>query len=247
MKAEVLCLYDEGSLEDTDLIGAKGLSISIDINGDRTLFDAGLRGRYLVHNMEHLDYDPKSVSRFVISHTHSSNVKGLDRYLDVRDDRVKVYANSQFTDMKNFFGKSVFKAESSAKIDYECVTSDFDINEYISVIGPFGPLEELFLVLKTRDGPVLFASCFHYGLEPVFSHVKEKFEKDVICLIGGIHLIKAKEKDVDPVAEVLKQHGQPKLYLDHCAGPHGVVYLRKHFTLYGVNDLLVGTKLTFDL
>lgn len=247
MKAEILCLYDEGAMVDTNLIGAKGLSISIDINGDRTVFDAGLRGRYLLDNMEQLDYDPKSVSRFVISHNHASNIKGLDGYLRSREDRVKVYSNSMFTNTKGFFGTSIFKKDSSVKIDYECVSSDLKINDYITIIGPFGPLEELFLVLNARNGPVLFGSCFHCGLEQVFEHVVKMTGKAPVCLIGGIHLPKVKEIDVKPIADILLKYGKPNLYLDHCAGPAGVMYLRKHFTIDGVKEFIVGTKLNFDL
>ena len=54
MGAVITCIYDEGSLEDTPLIGAKGFSVMVERDGRRVLFDTGLRDRYLKHNMENL-------------------------------------------------------------------------------------------------------------------------------------------------------------------------------------------------
>ena len=51
MNAKITCVYDEGSLPKTNLIGAKGFSVMVESEGKRLLFDTGLRGRYLMHNM----------------------------------------------------------------------------------------------------------------------------------------------------------------------------------------------------
>ena len=48
----VLCIYDEGAVVDTPLIGAKGFSVMVESEGRRIMMDTGLRDRYLVHNME---------------------------------------------------------------------------------------------------------------------------------------------------------------------------------------------------
>lgn len=247
MKAKVLSIYDEGAIENTSLIGAKGLSILVDIDGDRTLFDTGMRGRYLIHNMDFLGIEPDSISRVVLSHNHKSNIGGLGKLLENRTKPLDVYTNSYFSGITRSFGRPLFDEEAASKIVTHEMSQDTDLNDNLYVTGPFGDVNEFFLVIKTRKGPVVISSCYHGGTSQVLAAVKGKTGKDPACLIGGIHLPKVKQKDVDPTAEIFKSYGSPDLYMNHCAGPSGITFLRVHFTLDGVKDFFVGSELEFDL
>ena len=74
MKASVRCVYNEGSQPGTPYIGAKGFSLLIEVDGERTLFGTGLRGRYLIHNTDHLEIDADSIDRIVISQIGRAHV-----------------------------------------------------------------------------------------------------------------------------------------------------------------------------
>ena len=73
-KAKVLSVYDEGALEDTPFIGATGFSVLVEVDGQRTLFDTGMRGRYLIHNLDYLDVKPDMIDRVVISQIGRAHV-----------------------------------------------------------------------------------------------------------------------------------------------------------------------------
>lgn len=248
MKAVITCLYDEGAEVKTNLIGAKGFSLLVDCDGDRTLFDTGLRGRYLLHNMSSLDIDPNTISRVVISHCHESNVKGLDKLLLERENPLQIYANSFFPFLKKkILGRPMFSQECQEKMKFEQIDEIKKINDKISIIGPFGDLLELFVMIEGRDGPVVLGSCYHCGLRPVFEKVKEITGQYPVKLVGGIHLPKAKEKQVQPVAEFFSECGNPQLYLNHCAGPQGIMYIRAATNINYVNDFYAGYKLSIDI
>ena len=92
MDAVITCIYDEGALEDTPLIGAKGFSVMVERDGRRVLFDTGLRDRYLKHNLENLEIDPESIDAVVVSQAHPDNCRALNGFLDLRETPVDVYA-----------------------------------------------------------------------------------------------------------------------------------------------------------
>ena len=92
--ARILCVYDEGSVVDTPLIGAKGFSMLIESGGKRVLFDTGLRDRYLSHNLEYLEIDPDSIDAVVVSQSHPDNCRAINALLDQRSEPVDVYAPS---------------------------------------------------------------------------------------------------------------------------------------------------------
>ncbi len=96
----VLNVYDNGALVGTDLIGSKGQGFIVDIDDERTLFDTGMRGRYLMHNLEKLRVDPESVDRVVLSHGHMDHTGGLPDFLEARETPVTVHAHPLFDQRK---------------------------------------------------------------------------------------------------------------------------------------------------
>ena len=99
MKAKVTCVYDEGAVVGTPLIGARGISVLVDVDGERTLFDTGMRGRYLMHNLDNLEIDVNTIDRVVISHAHTAHVGGLETFLEGRERSVDVIVTQDLKDM----------------------------------------------------------------------------------------------------------------------------------------------------
>ncbi len=246
MKAKVLCVYDNGALENTSYIGAHGLSMLIDADGQKTLFDTGMRGRYLLHNLSFMRIKPDEIDRIVISHNHRSNTGGLKAFLEARTEPVDVYVNENFEGLRGFMGMKVDDSVIS-KMNIIRMTDDTELSEHLRVAGPFGTEQEFFPILRTRDGPVVFSSCYHCGVREPLEYVKTEYSRNPYALVGGIHLPKAKQRTVDPVSEVIASYGVSKMYINHCATPRGIVYLRTHFGLRGVNDFFVGDSVEFNL
>ena len=246
MKAKVLCVYDNGAIENTSFIGAHGLSILIDVDGQKTLFDTGMRGRYLLHNLSFMRIKPDEIDRIVISHNHRSNTGGLKAFAEARKEPIDVYVNDSFEGLRGFMGSKVSE-EITSKLNFIHMTEDIELSEHLHVIGPFGAEKEFFPILRTRDGPAVFSSCYHCGLNEPLDYVKTKYHRNPYALIGGIHLPKAKQKTVDPVSDIISSYGVSKMYINHCATPRGIVYLRTRFGLHGVNDFFVGDSAEFNL
>lgn len=246
MKAKIICVYDNGAQVNTSFIGAHGLSMLIDVDGQRTLFDTGMRGRYLLHNLSFMRISPNDIDRVVISHNHRSNVGGLKSLIEAREKELDVYVNEDFQGLRGFLGSSVKQAVTS-KMNLIRMDGDLTLSEHLDVIGPFGEVQEFFPVIRTRHGPAIMSSCYHCGVEGPLDAVKERYGRQAYAMIGGIHLPKAKQRMVDPVSEAISAHGVSELHINHCATPRGIVYMRTHFGLSNVHDLFVGDSIDFDL
>ena len=261
MKAKVLSVYDEGSLPATPLIGAKGLSILVDIDGERTLFDTGGRGNYLMHNMGILEIDADSVDRIVVSHMHSSHIGGLHSFMEARERAIDVISTPDHGAVRvvRIFGIPMKRTGfpkmppgSSAKMNIVAVNEWTRLSENLYVTGTV-PAEdapdvhENSLVLMTKGGPVLICGCCHRGLWATVSFVEGKTGKKISAIVGGIHLTDKKKAEVRAVADTLTEMGPPALYLCHCSGQVQRMHLREKLGLKGVNDFYVGTEIQFDV
>ena len=85
MDGKIRCVYDEGAMVNTSLIGAKGIGLLVEADGQKTLFDTGMRGRFLIHNMADMGVRANDIDRVVISHNHKSNIGGIAKLLEYRN------------------------------------------------------------------------------------------------------------------------------------------------------------------
>jgi len=258
MKAKVLSVYDEGSIPDTPLIGARGFSVLIDVDDERTLFDVGRRGSYLMHNLDYLNVDIGTVDRVVISHMHEDHAGALSSFLEKREEGIDVVITpdgERTTELK-LFGITLKKAGLSnlSKEEYEKMRlrkesdwTQLSENLFLSPIPGAAGFNENMLVLLTAAGPVLICGCCHSGIIGAIEHVENMTGKKVSAVLGGVHLIDKKKPGVHAIAEALKEKGPPALYLNHCSGQTQRTHLREKLGLKAVKDLYVGTEVQFDV
>lgn len=107
-------------------------------------------------------------------------------------------------------------------------------------------IDDLSLVLLTRDGLVLITGCCHAGLLNTCAKAKQLFNSKIKAILGGTHMLEYSEEDIEHVGEVLeKVYGTPELYLNHCTGKKAIERLRDKFGSEIVRDCHVGTEVMF--
>jgi len=257
MKAKVLSVYDEGAKEGTPLIGSRGLAMIADVDGERTLFDTGLRGKYLMHNLENLGVEPDSVDRIVISHMHKGHTGGLETFLESRNEKTDVimppHPHTETGPLRfvRNAGMPKMSDEAQAKMNLITVNEWTQLSNSLFITGNIvneglvGNVNENALILMTKNGSAAICGCCHNGVSSLISYVEERTNKKVSAIIGGLHLNKMRRKDVHAVAETLTERGTPSLYLNHCTGYNQKMHLRERLGLKGVNDFYVGTEIHF--
>ncbi len=245
--ANILCVYDDGAKINTPLIGSKGKSLLIDVDGQKTLFDTGLRGRYFKHNLEHLSVKFSDIDRVVISHASAGHIGGLNTLLENKPDGIDIYAHDSVWSYKKTFSKLV-KDEFQPRINMKSINDWVQLSEHLFITPPInGIANESALVLKTAKGAVVISACSHGGLVDTLTIIKEKFGK-IHAIVGGIHLNKVKQPAVKLLAEEIKEIcGTPEMYLNGCTTGEGIQKMRIEFSINGVEDFFVGYDLDFVL
>jgi len=93
------------------------------------------------------------------------------------------------------------------------------------------PLEDdCSLVMNTDSGPVLLFGCAHAGVRNVLEHVRNKLAIDrVFACMGGTHLGKSPESEINSAVEAFEQVGVQLLAPAHCTGREPKSILESHF------------------
>jgi 7,8-dihydropterin-6-yl-methyl-4-(beta-D-ribofuranosyl)aminobenzene 5'-phosphate synthase len=108
--------------------------------------------------------------------------------------------------------------------------------------------DDLSLVLETRDGLVVVCGCCHAGLLNTLAHVRGIFNRNILAIMGGMHLARATSETLAHVIAALKEdfRGEiPNLYPNHCTGERAFLALVQAFGDQ-VQPCPAGTSLNFE-
>jgi 7,8-dihydropterin-6-yl-methyl-4-(beta-D-ribofuranosyl)aminobenzene 5'-phosphate synthase len=105
--------------------------------------------------------------------------------------------------------------------------------------------DDLSLVLETDAGLVAVCGCCHAGLLNTLAQVRRIFEREIVAVIGGTHLMNMDEAGLAHIVAVLREtYNSPRLYLNHCTGDKAIKALQRAFG-ERVASCPTGTVLTF--
>ncbi len=249
MSFKVTCVYDEGAKENTSLIGAKGSAMVVDMGGKRLLFDTGLRGRYLAHNLDCLSFEPDSIDAVVISQTHPDNSRGLEGLLKERTKPVEVYAmEGMYAGKSGLFSKSAgISDEERDKVVLhteegwvEPIPKVFRTPYYDTGNG----YREAYLVIEAPRGLVILSGRGVGGPENVMVEAEDRFGKSITGFLGSVDLEKRKKDVASGYADSFAAHSVSDIYLNHRTGRDGITNVRVNLGLAAVKEFYAGFTYT---
>lgn len=225
----------ENTSQRPDLAAEHGLSLYIETEQHKILFDAGQSGAF-ADNAEKLGIDLSKADLAVLSHGHYDHGGGLSRFLQI-NDHAPVFMNPHaFEGHYNASDKYIGLEEAlreNGRIRF--ATEEEKIGDGLTLcsaipcpepIQPFGLTvrergilvpedfrHEQYLLMEEAGKRVLISGCSHRGILNIVRH----FRPDV--LIGGFHFMK-----MDPDGEALAAAAErlkgyeTVYYTGHCTG-----------------------------
>lgn len=206
--------------DSVDLINEHGLSLYIEKDDKRILFDTG-RSDNFIKNAEKLGINLENVDLVVISHGHGDHGGGLLSFLKV-NKKAKIYMKRKVN--KDYFAGILFFKKSisinkdvfekySSRIEYVdsfaeiakdiFIITDIDKHHKIPAGNKYLFIKEgqrlikdkfeheLIMTIKEKDGICMFSGCSHNGTVNMIEAVKKFFPgTNIKAVIGGFHLVK---------------------------------------------------------
>lgn len=243
---KITCLCENTACE-SKFLAEHGLSLYVEANGRKILFDAGQTDLYL-KNAELLGIDLSEVEIMVLSHGHYDHGGGIPSFLDI-NEKAKVYASEYaFDECYNASDKYIGLDASLKKSDrfvftnaYRLISDGIELfscndKQLIFPIDSAGLkvkrkeglvpdvfLHEQYLKITENGKTVLISGCSHKGIVNIVSW----FSPDV--LVGGFHFMKQDLNEnsclLDKSAEELCDFNT-KYYTCHCTGLEQFAYLK---------------------
>lgn len=213
-------------VEDTSpkvpFFGEHGLSLFIEADGKKILFDTGYSGNVLLHNAEKLNINLDTIDTFVLSHPHDDHSGGMGKVSHLIGHKPMFCTSDAFgVHMPNYeLLKTHYTNVHPVTSNIEIIPGLWVTKERPTLNSPHKTNEINLVAHLEGKGLVVIVGCSHHGLPNIIADAKNAFHNQIpiYALIGGLHL---KNSTAEEIANIITLFTQEKIQLllpNHCTG-----------------------------
>ena len=103
--------------------------------------------------------------------------------------------------------------------------------------------EDSAIIFEKPEGLILITGCSHSGICNIIEYAEKLFNKKIIDIIGGLHLINTPEERLEKTADFLKQKNIRNIHACHCTDLKSKIFLS---TSADIIETGIGTKLNYN-
>lgn len=271
MKLSVL--VDNSAKRDSHLLAEHGLSLHIECDNLKLIFDTGDTDIYL-KNAEKMGIDLSEVDFIVLSHNHYDHTGGV-KYFPLRNRRVKLVAQEYAFYPRANYCNDLSRSDITKRFDVLTVDSaPFELSENLVFLGsipclndfekrknfgkvmlPSGKYTDDFckddsaLIYKSSEGIVVITGCSHSGMCNITQYATTIAKKKwgiskVKTIVGGLHLINSDPDLLVNITDFLKNNEISEVYPCHCTDLKAKISLAHGG--FQVNEVSAGMVFNFS-
>lgn len=182
-----------------------GLSIFIDVDGARILFDAGGNPEVFRRNMLRHNIIPSEINYVVISHSHYDHCGGLQAIAeDLKQARIYIPRDRRLLRFIRRLGLEATIITDLTKIHDRVYVKSFRTRV-------FGIVEQS-MAIVCRRGLIILCGCSHPGISNIVRGFVEELSIKPYLVMGGFH-----GPSISEVEELIRM-GVERIAPMHCSG-----------------------------
>lgn len=246
MKISVLTENSAGRTRSRDCLAEWGLSLYLEVNGVRILFDSGHKGTFL-HNARQLGVDLNKTDFIVLSHHHWDHTGGL-RFHKFRTKK-KLVTHPRVPE------KVLAEQSLDLNTDFEVVASAGPLEFspgicYLGEIprqtefekGAYGddPMpDDTAIAIQTDKGIIVVTGCSHAGVCNIAEYAKKITGQNLYGVMGGFHLFEDDPAAITGAIAYFKHEKPAFLFPMHCVDHAAMSEFYDNFKVrkYGAGDI----------
>lgn len=225
------------------LLAEHGLSLLLEINQKKILFDTG-QGKALINNARYLRINLSDVDDVVISHGHYDHVGGLEAFFKL-NSKAKIYVKREaLADKMKESRKDIGMKFSSENLKERiCLVQEPAEIEKDVFVMPDIPIrnradtgfagfvtdtgnglkpdefeDEQYLTVMHGNAISVISGCSHRGISNILLTAKDHFKLPFQLILGGFHLKDCPEEQYRTVVDTLKLASPQLIGVCHCTG-----------------------------
>lgn len=236
---KITVLVENNSRIDNYLLSEAGLSLYLEINNRKILFDTGYSGVFL-DNAEKLGIKLDDITDIVISHGHDDHTRGLgvNHGVNLGNKSTRFTAHPNIFDKRFDYSCPISKEEIEIRYETNLTKKPYKLDENLWFLGEIEnnntiDIDDSALVYTAQEGLFIITGCSHSGIINIINYAKKVTGVNKLYgVFGGMHLIDKTQKEIEEISEYLKSElGELPVYPCHCCDLESKIIMSKYLNI----------------